>query len=634
MSERPFELEIPTPEYFTRQVLCRQACPVRTDAGGYVRAIARGDDEEAYRIARGPNPFASICGRICDAACEAACRRTVVDEAVSIRALKRFVCEQFGPESGADSAGVTRKRNDRGRGRRIAIVGGGPSGLACAHDLALSGFSPTVFEAADRPGGMLTLGIPEYRLPRDLIAAEIEVILGLGVELKTGRRLGRDFGLRDLLDDGFEAVFIGIGAQQGRGLSLEGMAFDGVINALDYLVNRHSGRTVEIGHRVVVVGGGNVALDVARSALRHASPESNLSEVELRQELVQMRRVLNTLTEQAKERPEEMQLAIDAARQALRSGAREVDVYCLEALTEMPASKDEIHEAGLEGVRLHPRFGPRRVVGRDGVVEGIEMQRVRSVFDSEGRFNPVYIEDSVTVVPADTVILAIGQAPDLGWIDPADGLDITPRGTLLCDPDTLVTTNPLVFAGGDVAFGPRNVIKAVAEGRRAAESIAEAITGEATITRRSYRSTKVPTCTITDRNLARERGAPPTLPVEQRVGINEVELPFAVQTARAQADRCLTCHVSPIFDSDLCVACGGCADVCPTSCLALVDVATLGRQDPAVAALIEARYGPTPPAVGQWAAIVKDELLCVHCGLCADRCPVGAITMERVEEVV
>jgi NADPH-dependent glutamate synthase beta subunit-like oxidoreductase len=634
-----FPIELPDVNYFARQVLCREGCPVRTDSGGYVQAITEGRYEDAYVIARTPNPFASICGRVCAAPCEAKCRRGALDAAVSIRALKRFVCEKYGVESDDFDLGrVYPELRNSGRervggGRRVAVLGAGPAGLSCAHELALMGFAPTVFEAQDLAGGMLVLGVPEYRLPRDIVRAEIAAIESLGVQIRLNAKLGRDFAFADLKRQGFEAAFLGIGAHRSRELAIEGVQLDGVLRAIDFLLNVNLGYRVTLGRKVVVIGGGNVAFDVARSVVRQAEKLSGMSETELRAALHQAASALEQLTAREPEAPDEVRLALDVAREAIRKGVPEVHMYCLESLDEIPAAREEIEEAEKEGIRLHTRFGPRRIVGDDGKVTGIELVKCSRVFDENRRFNPQFIEGSEEQVNCDTVVLAIGQAPDLSWIQPEDNLKVTPRGTLQADPQTMATSRPDVFAGGDAAFGPRIIITAIAEGKRAANSIAKFLTGRAPAEPRQARVTIY----RTERYRMKPdyeklpRRPPPTLPLDRRIGIAEVEKAYPEPAARLQADRCLLCHVGPVFNGDECILCGGCADVCPEYCLRLVDVASL-RGDARLQAAFLARYGRVP-APGEEGAIIKDETRCIRCGLCAVRCPTGAITMERVELV-
>lgn len=632
-----FPVELPDANYFSRQVLCREGCPVRTDSGGYVQAIAEGRDEDAYIIARTPNPFASICGRICAAPCEAKCRRGALDASVSIRALKRFVCEKFGVES--DAFGLGRvypelrdpPRELIGGGRKVAVIGAGPAGLSCAHDLALMGFAPTVFEGQNLTGGMLVLGVPEYRMPREIIRAEIEAIESLGVKIRLNMRLGKDFTLSELKPQGYEAVFLGIGAHKSRELAIEGVQFDGVLRAIDFLLNINLGYRVTLGRKVVVIGGGNVAFDVARSVLRQAEKLSGMSETELRTALHQAASALEQLTAREPEAPDEVRLALDVAREAIRKGVPEVHMYCLESLDEIPAAREEIEEAEKEGIRLHTRFGPKCIIGGEGKVTGIELIKASRVFDENRRFNPHFIEGSEETVACDTVVLAIGQSADLAWIQPEDNLKVTPRGTLQTDPATMATSRPDVFAGGDVAFGPRIIITAVAEGKKAARSIAKFLTGRVPAELRLARLTIYNTGRYRMKpdyeKLARR--PPPTLPLDRRIGIAEVEQDYPEPVARLQADRCLKCHIGPVFDGDECILCGGCADVCPEYCLRLVDVASL-RGDEKLQTAFVARYGRIP-APGEQSAIIKDETRCIRCGLCAARCPTGAITMERVE---
>ena len=308
-------------------------------------------------------------------------------------------------------------------------------------------------------------------------------------------------------------------------------------------------------------------------------------------------------------------------------------MFCLENVSEIPAAREEIEEAENEGIQLHTRFGPKRILGRDGKVTGIELIKASRVFDENRRFNPQFIEGSEETVDCDTVVLAIGQSADLAWIQPEDNLKLTPRGTLQTDPATMATSRPDVFAGGDVAFGPRIIITAVAEGKRAAGSIAKFLTGKEAAEPRQARVTIFNTQQYRMKpdyeKFARQ--APPTLPMDRRIGIAEVEKVYPETAARLQADRCLKCHIGPVFNGDECVLCGGCADVCPEYCLRLVDVAQLRGNEKLQAAFL-ARYGCVP-APGQQGAILKDETRCIRCGLCAARCPTGAITMERVELV-
>ncbi len=632
-----FSVELPDVSYFARQVLCREGCPVRTDSGGYVQAIAEGRFDDAYVIARTPNPFASICGRVCAAPCEAKCRRGALDAAVSIRALKRFICEKFGVESDDFDLGRVypaphrSPRSQIGAGRRVAVIGAGPAGLSCAHELALMGFAPTVFEAQQLAGGMLVLGVPEYRLPREIVRAEIAAIESLGVPIRLNSKLGRDFTLADLKRQGFEAVFLGIGAHRSRELAIEGVRLDGVLRAIDFLLNVNLGYRVTLGRKVVVIGGGNVAFDVARSVVRQSERLAGMTETELRTALYQAASVLEQLTAREPEAPDVVRLALDVAREAIRKGVPEVHLYCLESLDEIPAAREEIEEAKMEGIRLHPRHGPRRVLGRDGQVTGIELVKCSRVFDENRRFNPQFIEGSEERVDCDTVVLAIGQAPDLSWVRPEDTLKATPRGTLMVDPQTMATSRPDVFAGGDLAFGPRIIITAVAEGKKAANSIARYLTGRAPAEPHRARMTiQRPGRHAMPPDYEKlVRLTPPTLPLDRRIGIAEVEKPFPDPVALRQADRCLKCHIGPVFNGDACILCGGCADVCPESCLRLVDVASL-RGDASLQSALLARYGHVPKP-GQQGAIIKDETRCIRCGLCARRCPTGAITMERVE---
>lgn len=595
--------------WLQENIRCQFTCPVHTNAGGYVTLIARGRYEEAYRLAREPNPLVGICGRICAHPCETACRRGVLDQPVAICALKRFVAERSASQ-GPRLAPTASKKLEK-----VAVVGAGPAGLAAAHDLALLGYRVTVFEAQPVAGGALYLGIPEYRLPRDIIQAEVEAILALGVELKTGVALGRDFYLADLKQQGYAATFLATGATRGRELNIPGRELDGVLAGVDFLLNVNLGYRVQTGHRVVVIGGGNVAIDVARTVLR--APMAGESE-----------------------EPPDLTTAVDAARAALRMGAREVHLVCLESREEMPAFAHEVAEAEREGVILHTSRGPRRILGKDGRVTALETQRVASVFDADGRFNPTLVPDSYEVLPADTVILAIGQAPDLSWVREEDGLAVTPRQTIQVDPATLATSAPGVYAGGDAAFGPRIAIAAIADGRQAAKSIHRFLRGHAedrhpTVVPLPLAA--VPAREPTDAYHLIPRQPVPTLPTGRRIGMAEVELGYDEQAARREAARCLQCFLNPWVDPGACILCGGCTDVCPYGCLKLVPLERVAADEDTARCMAGRLSMPVEQLRGSlqgamrgmdWTVMIKDEEKCIRCGLCVERCPVGAMTMR------
>jgi formate dehydrogenase (NADP+) beta subunit len=587
-------------EWLDQNVPCTQACPVLTMAGRYVTAIASGDDDLAYLTARMPNPFPSICGRVCAAPCEIACRRGAIDEPIAIRALKRFACEHAGVESGQGDrmwrqAVATMPR----RAERVAVIGSGPAGMACAHDLAAYGYRPVVFEGQDRPGGMMVLGIPTYRLRRDVLEEEIRAILDLGVELRTGMRLGRDFSLTSLKDEGFDAVFIGVGAMRSRDLNIPGIELDGVLKAVDFLINANLGYRVGLGERVLVIGGGNVALDAARTALRDLS--SGLPSTAVPTD-VPVDGVEAAAT-----------AAFDAARVAMRMGAREVRVVSLESRAEMPAHEFEIEEAERDGISFLHRLGPKGIVGQVRV-EGLETLRVSSVFDPDGRFNPVFVEGTESVIPCDSVILAIGQAPDTSWLQPEDGVELSPRGTIAVDRESLTTSAEAVYAGGDVAFGPRNLIDAIGDGRRAAASIHRHLGGAVVGPSRPSLRRPIPV-TVINRPILEYDAVPrvpvPSVPNERRIGVAEIELGYTEDLARREAARCLQCFLNIWLDPDLCILCGGCVDICPEHCIRIVPMEEIG--------------GEPQPAPAS--ALILQEERCIRCALCIERCPTDALSM-------
>ncbi|MBS1769783.1 MAG: FAD-dependent oxidoreductase [Acidobacteria bacterium] len=633
MSDPKFKTIIPDVEFWKNMIPCQAACPVKTDAGRYVQLIAQGEYKEAYLVARSPNPLASICGRVCAAPCEDACRRGRIDAPVSIRALKRFVTEKYGVESmepstqdalfeGSTEAGnkirwhlpilETSKRIQK-REEKVAVIGAGPAGVSCAHDLALMGYQVTIFEASAIPGGMMHHGIPEFRLPRQIIEKEIAKVKGLGVEVKFNTPLSADFGLSELRAEGFKAVFISVGVQKGRDLNIEGIELDGVVKAVDYLLNINNGYRVDLGQKVLVIGGGFVAFDAARMALRRGMDDA--AEVEG--------------SEMA---GGEIKSAMDAARSAIRSGSTDVRMISLEALSELPVvrtsqGQEEFHEAHKEGVTFHPSRSARRFIGENGRLTKVELRGVSRVFDENGRFNPEF-DDSVTeTLEADSVVLAIGQQADLSFLKPEDNVDLTPAGVIKVDPKTLATSAPGLFAGGDVAFGPRNLIEAVANGKQAALSVDDYLRGPGSTTHFKLRVEKIPTYSyrMAEDYEKCEREAPPTVSLDRRTGISEVESGYDEEEARLQAERCLACHIQTIYDPQKCVLCNRCVDVCPESCLKLVSLDTLdlpeGTKEMAIAA-----GGFTDETT--LSAMLKDDDKCIRCGLCAIRCPTDAMTME------
>lgn len=613
---------------------CMQACPVHTQAGRYVTMIAEGRYEDAYRYARAPNPLASICGRVCGHPCETDCRRGKLDAPISIRALKRFLTERHGPES-LDPIDVFPEKPRVTHQERVAVIGSGPAGLAAAHDLALLGYRVTIFEAAAAPGGMLRLGIPEYRLPRDVVQAQVREILDLGPELRLNARLG-DFSLADLRREGFQAVLLALGLHRSRDLILPGRELDGVMTGIDFLLNFNLGYRFSIGKNVLVIGGGNVAIDVARSAIRQQQQQTL--------EALSSSLLPDRLSDS--ERQVAMKELMDVSRAALRMGAREVHLVCLEPREEMPAFEEEIEEGMQEGLKLHPSLGPKQFMGRNGKLTGLETIRCTSVFDARGRFNPTFAEGTEEVIPCDTVILAIGQASDLSFLTPADGIDSTRQGTVKINPETLMTTAPGIFAAGDIAFGPRLIISAVADGKKAAEQIDRYLRGSAWKPKPRY----VQITVLDHHEMAEDfdeysRLSVPTIALERRTGISEVELGFTEEQARREAERCLRCWINTIFDGNEaegteCILCGGCVDVCPENCLQLIPLSQLAVPEETkaqLAARLESdpislqHLGPGDLPGTEGSVMVKDETICIRCGLCAERCPAHTITLEAFE---
>lgn len=626
MSEDTLQFEVvdqKDADYWMKMVKCQDACPVHTNACGYVTAIAEGRDLDAYKIARATNPFASICGRVCGAPCETNCRRGSLDTPITIRALKRFVNEQYGPETGdftfyKEGCNTKMLPPEKGEGEKIAVVGAGVAGLTVAHDLIQLGYKVTVFEAYSEPGGMLTAGVPIYRLPRELVRAEINAILSMGVELKCNMRLGRDFTIASLRKEGYKAIFIGIGLQKGRRIPIEGADLPQVFDGLDFLRSYNEGKAMEIGKKIVVIGGGNVAYDVARSAVRPTKiPMGDAKSDMERNETV----------------------AYDVARTALRmSGDKEVHVVCLERRHEMPADVIEIDEGEEEGIKLHDGRGPRMILNEEGCVTGLRTVKCTSVFDENGKFSPKFDESQVEDIKADTIFFAIGQTSDLSFLSPDDGVE-TENGLVKIDPETYQTTAPDIFACGDVAHGARLFIHAIASAQIAARSMHDYLRKTRTdvVVRKRWLPADY---TMVDGWDQFKRTLPPALDSEIRASSNEiVEINYSEAEARKQAARCLRCNINTVFDTSICIACNGCVDVCPENLIKLVGLNQV-RADNYLMQIASDSLGVTADDLQGYSdeelmeagsLMLKDESTCIRCAMCASRCPTHAIQMKRFE---
>jgi NADPH-dependent glutamate synthase beta subunit-like oxidoreductase/coenzyme F420-reducing hydrogenase delta subunit len=531
-----------------REAPCITACPINQDARDYVQLVARGQLEEAFQLVRSKNPFPASCGRICTRRCEEACRRTTVDEPVAICWLKRFLADKdFTPSL---------FRPQREYAEKVAIVGAGPAGLSAANDLCLLGYKCVIFEELHEPGGMLRVGVPRYRLPRESLDKDINNILSLGTELRTGVKVGRDVTLEDLRQQGFSALFLAIGSHTPMRLDLPGEDLPGVMPALEFLRKVSLGGGIKAGNKVAVVGGGDTALD--------------------------------------------------AARTALRMGATEVSIVYRRSLAEMPCEVEGRKEAVEEGINLLLLTAPVEILGKDGVTGLRCIKMTLGEPDASGRKRPVPLPGSEFTLGADTVLVAIGQSPG---VEPLarTGIGISQKGTIQVDEDTMSTTLPWVFAGGDAITVGGTLVQAIAHGRRAALSIHSYLRGEKL--ERPAQLKPVEDLTPARAKFVKKevRQRMPMLPVNPRTReFSEVELGFPEELALKEARRCLNCAAGAMVDPALCAACLTCVRVCP------YDV-------------------PVIPFGGRVAEIGPD---CQSCGVCVVECPANAISLEdRYEDM-
>jgi NADPH-dependent glutamate synthase beta subunit-like oxidoreductase len=485
---------------------CQIACPAGVDIRGYSYLLKRGRLDEAMKLVREALPFPSITGHVCFHPCESECVRKEVDEAININSLERFIADYWLKEKG--------KHFPRLHVARVAIVGSGPAGLAAAYFLTRMGYRTTVFESMPEPGGMLRVGILDYRLPKNILDAQIDYIRDMGVEFKTETTIGKNMTMSDLRNTGYKAVFFATGTQLSKKLEIDGSEIDGVQWGLDFLRDINLKRGVGVKDRVLVIGGGDVAMDVALAALR--------------------------------------------------LGAKEVKVACLESRKEMPAHKESIRQVKDEGIGINVCWGPKRILGKNGNVSGVELIRCTSVFDKEGRFYPSFNEKTTKSVETDMVICAIGQTPDPSVV-PKE-FRTTGAGTIWADPVTLETGITGVFAGGDVVSGPSSVVEAIASGKRAAISIDRYLRGEDLRAGREVkvkRIKKQPREGL-DKIKKKVRQATPMLPVEQRcLNFKEVKAGFSEEAAMDEVQRCMTCGSKAYIPYDECMTCFQCEMECP-----------------------------------------------------------------------
>lgn len=470
---------------------CQNACPTDQNAWGYVTLISEGRFRDAIEVIKADNPFPGVCGRVCFHPCESKCRRRQIDEPVAICALKRFVAdydrnsfEPFKPQ-------VAPPNN-----KKVAIIGAGPAGLTAAYYLACKGYKVTVFEALPVAGGMLAVGIPDYRLPREILDYEIKAITDLGVEIKYNTALGKDITIEGLKKDGYDAVLIATGAHKGQKLNIPGEETEGVLDGVTFLRNLNLGKAVKVYGNVAVIGGGNVA--------------------------------------------------IDAARSALRLGAKEVFILYRREKEDMPAYHEEIVEAEQEGVKIYTLVAPKRIIEKDGKVEAIECVRMSlGEFDTGGRRKPVPIEGSEFVIPADTVIAAIGQVPDTSFVN-GDGIRVAKNGTIEVDLQNLATAAPGVFAAGDNVRGPASVVEAIADGKKSAIAIDTYLGGDGIINKSFREELLLLRVSYNEEEYQKERPREemPHLPLTERYkNFKEIMLGYPIKKAVEEAKRCLHCYI-------------------------------------------------------------------------------------------
>jgi len=571
-----FRVQVPDQRWFEENIGCENACPVNTRAPQYISAIRQENYNLAFGLNRGDNLFPAILGRICVHPCEEKCRRgLLLDLPISICSLKR-ACADF--ETHIRQKETAAKKKDK----KVAVIGAGPSGLSAANDLARLGYSVTIYESFPIPGGMLNVGIPSYRLPRQVVERAIEEVRQLGVEILTGAPIGKELNLESLRKK-YDAVYIAAGAHKAEKLGIAGEDLHGVIHGVTFMRMVNLKENPKIGPRVAVVGGGNTAMDAARSSLRLA--------------------------------------------------AKEVFILYRRTREEMPVDPRELEEVEEEGIELNLLTQPIRVLSKDGTnVSGVRCIRNRlGDPEPDGRRRPVPIEGTEFDIDIDLLIPAVSQSPDISFLPEEIGLEISKWDRLSVDPETFETNVHGILAGGDFVTGPRDVIRVIADGRKAALSIHKYLSGEEFEKKPAY-FTVIREVQI-DPDLEKiPRQRMDTLPVQERESMDsEVELGFSREVAVREAVRCLQCHIFTVFDRTKCILCGGCVDICPKSCFRMARLEEIEGDD-ALSKLIRSLYKVSleeAQKLNLASVIFKDESRCIQCGLCVKRCPTGTITMEE-----
>ncbi len=495
---------------------CKAECPANIGVQAYIKFASQGKYSEALKLIKHENPFPAVCGRICPHACESNCTRGDIDDPIAIDEIKKFIADR---ELLEDERYIPEKANDYGK--KIAVIGGGPAGLSCAYYLAIDGYKVTVFEKEEKPGGMLVLGIPSFRLEKDVVNAEIDILRKLGVKFETGVEIGQDITIGQLRDKGYKAFYLAIGAQGGRKLNIEGEDGENVLAGVSLLKDVNLGKPVKLNGKVVVIGGGNVAIDVARTAER--------------------------------------------------VGSDSVEMYCLENKKEMPALPEEIEEACKEGVSIHNSWGPKRIITRNGKVTGVEFKKCLSVFNGDGGFSPEYDEKETITIEADTVLVSIGQSILWGDLLKETGVKLNENGTVVADSFTFATSEPDIFVGGDVFTGPSFAIDAIAAGKQGAISVHRSIWPGQSQTlgrnRREFKSIDKDNIIIEGYdNTARQQ---PEQKKEKKHSFYDNRLTFTEEQLKKETERCLDCGTVTV-DQNMCLGCGQCVLKCKFDAVKLV----------------------------------------------------------------